>query len=375
MKLGDDFEKVLKVLEQERGISPDSVLDAVKMSLLNAYKKKSQEAQELAPDTELVAEFDPHNRSEIKIYMHKTVVDNEAVPGPLEVRQKDVRKKHPQAEIGSVVQVEVPKFSEHFSRYAAQVAKQAIMQKLREAEKKAILEEYKDKMSTIMIATVQRLEKNNVIVKLNNKAEMILPPTEQLHGDKYRFGDRIRVYLSEVKDTHRGQQLVISRSHPGLVRCLFELEIPEISDGTVVIKSIAREAGFRTKIAVASIKSNVDPVGACIGSRGSRIQSIIEELRGEKIDIVRWSDDLEQFITNALSPAKVISVKLSADKKAASILVPDDQLSLAIGRDGQNVRLAAHLTSCHLDISTESAARKKKLDLPSDTKVPGLAAS
>lgn len=373
MKLGDDFEKVLKVLEQERGISAECVLDAVKMSLLNAYKKKSQEAQELAPDTELVAEFDTHNRNEIKIYMLKTVVDNEAVPGPLEVRQKDVRKKYPQAEIGASVQIEVPKFSDHFSRYAAQVAKQAIMQKLREAEKKAILEEYKDKLSSIMLATVQRLEKNNVIVKLNNKAEMILPPSEQLHGDKYRFGDRIRVYLSEVKDTHRGQQLVISRSHPGLVRCLFELEIPEIADGTVVIKSIAREAGFRTKIAVTSVKNNVDPVGACIGSRGSRIQSIIEELRGEKIDIVRWSEDLELFITNALSPAKVISVKLSPDKKSSAIVVPDDQLSLAIGRDGQNVRLAAHLTNCHLDISTESAFRKKKQE--AEAKVKGLAAT
>ena len=215
----------------------------------------------------------------------------------------------------------------------------------------------------MLTATVQRLEKKNVIVKLNNKSELVLPASEQLPHDRYRFGDKVRVYLAEIKDNARSPYILISRAHPGLVRCLFEVEIPEVSDGTVVIKSISRDAGYRTKIAVVSLKNNVDPVGACIGSRGSRIHPIIDELKGEKIDVVRWSEDMATFITNALSPAKVVQVQLNSAQDEALVVVPDDQLSLAIGRDGQNVRLAAQLTHCHLDILTESQLRKQKQEI------------
>lgn len=362
MKLEKDFTEALKQIERERGISARSVIEVIEGALLGAYRKKMIELGKLSEEAEVTLKIDTEHQNEIRIFMHRTVVDHPS-DQPGEVSLKEARKKVPEAELGEAHYLEVPISSQEFGKLATQVAKQAITQKLREAEKKAILEEYRDRIGTLITATVQRLEKSNVVVKLNNKSELVLPPSEQLGADRYRVGDKVRVYLSEIKDTPRGAHILISRTSPGLVRCLFEIEIPEIADGTVVVKSIAREAGYRTKMAVHSLKGNVDPVGACIGSRGSRIHPVIDELRGEKIDVIRWSEDLAVFIAHALSPAKVVEVKLSPDKTEAHIVVPDDQLSLAIGRDGQNVRLAAQLTQCHLDIITESNLRKQKKEI------------
>lgn len=358
MKLAENFTDAIKQIERERGISADSILEVIGSALESAYKKKMVEAGKLNRDSEVEVQIEGSN--EVKIYVVKTVVE-EQPETPNEISLMDAQKRSPEVEVGATVRLEQPMSSREFEKLATQVARQAITQRLREAEKKAILEEYRDRVGTMLTATVQRLEKKNVIVKLNNKSELVLPPSEQLPNDRYRYGDKVRVYLAEIKESQRSPHILISRAHPGLVRCLFEIEIPEVADGTVLIKSIARDAGYRTKIAVTSVKGNVDPVGACIGSRGSRIHPIIDELKGEKIDVVRWSEDPAMFITNALSPAKVVSVQITDDE--AMIVVPDDQLSLAIGRDGQNVRLAAHLTHYHLDIITESQLRRQKQEI------------
>lgn len=361
MKLADTFTDAIRQIERERGISAHSIVEVIESALESAYKKKMMEVGKLDKDSEVHIRIETEHNNEIRVHVYKTVVES---PENLnQISLEDAHKRQPEAELGQQIQVEMPMSSKEFEKLATQVARQAITQRLREAEKKAILEEYRDRVGTMLTATVQRLEKKNVIVKLNNKSELVLPASEQLPHDRYRFGDKVRVYLAEIKDNARSPYILISRAHPGLVRCLFEVEIPEVSDGTVVIKSISRDAGYRTKIAVVSLKNNVDPVGACIGSRGSRIHPIIDELKGEKIDVVRWSEDMATFITNALSPAKVVQVQLNSAQDEALVVVPDDQLSLAIGRDGQNVRLAAQLTHCHLDILTESQLRKQKQEI------------
>lgn len=362
MKLASTFTEAIRQIERERGVSAQSIVEVIESALEGAYKKKMIEMGKLDKDSEVLISIDTAQDNEIRIRVVKEVVDGE----PESVNQislAEAHKRFPDAVVGETIKQETPLSSKEFEKLATQVARQAITQRLREAEKKAILEEYRDRVGTMLTATVQRLEKKNVIVKLNNKSELVLPASEQLPNDRYRFGDKVRVYLSEIRESSRNPHIVISRAHAGLVRCLFEIEIPEVADGTVVIKSIARDAGFRTKIAVMSVKGNVDPVGACIGSRGSRIHPVIDELKGEKIDVVRWSEDMPTFITNALSPAKVVQVKYNAEKEDALIVVPDDQLSLAIGREGQNVRLAAQLTHCHLDIVTESQLRKQKAEI------------
>ncbi|MBF2052208.1 MAG: transcription termination/antitermination protein NusA [Candidatus Sericytochromatia bacterium] len=362
MKLASTFTEAIRQIERERGVSAQSIVEVIESALEGAYKKKMIELGKLDKDSEVLISIDTAQDNEVRIRVVKEVVDGE----PASVNQislAEAHKRFPDAVVGETIKQEAHLSSKEFEKLATQVARQAITQRLREAEKKAILEEYRDRVGTMLTATVQRLEKKNVIVKLNNKSELVLPASEQLTNDRYRFGDKVRVYLSEIRESNRNPHIVISRAHAGLVRCLFEIEIPEVADGTVVIKSIARDAGFRTKIAVMSVKGNVDPVGACIGSRGSRIHPVIDELKGEKIDVVRWSEDMPTFITNALSPAKVVQVKYNAEKEDALIVVPDDQLSLAIGREGQNVRLAAQLTHCHLDIVTESQLRKQKAEI------------
>lgn len=362
MKLADNFTEAIRQIERERGISAQSIVEVIESALESAYKKKMVEQGKLDKDSEVLILIDTQQNNEIKVTVTREVIEGKP-ESPNQVSLEEAHKRHPEAQIGDFLQMDMPMSSRDFEKLATQVARQAITQRLREAEKKAILEEYRDRIGTMLTATVQRLEKKNVIVKLNNKSELVLPPSEQLPSDRYRFGDKVRVYLAEIKENTRSPHIVISRAHSGLVRCLFEVEIPEIADGTVVIKSIARDAGFRTKIAVTSIKGNVDPVGACIGSRGSRIHPIIDELKGEKIDVVRWSEDMATFITNALSPAKVVQVQMNEEQGEALIIVPDDQLSLAIGREGQNVRLAAQLTHYHLDIMTESQLRRQKQEI------------
>lgn len=359
MKLAANFMEAIRQMEQERGISAHHVIGAIESALEETYKRKMVEQEKLDRDSEIYVHIDT-DKNEVRVKWLKNVT--ETVDSLNEITLEDARKKREDAEVGEQVEIELPLTSKDFEKLTVS-SRQAITQKLREAQKLTVLEEYQDRIGTMVTATVQRLEKKNVIVKLDNKSELVLPAGEQLPKDHFRYNDKIRVYLAEIRENNRTPYILISRSHAGLVKCLFEVEIPEVADGTVQIKSIARDAGFRTKIAVHSIKGNVDPVGACIGSRGSRIHPIIDELKGEKIDVVRWSEDIGEFITNALSPAKVFQVQVNEEDCEAIIVVPDDQLSLAIGREGQNVRLAAQLTHYHLDIITESQLRQQKQEI------------
>ncbi len=351
--------EAIRQMEQERGIAAHHVIGAIEAALEETYKRRMIEQEKLLRESEIYVHIDTE-KNEVRVKWLKDVAET---PENLnEVSLEEARKKREDAEVGEQIEVELPLTSKDFERLTVS-SRQAITQKLREAQKLTVLEEYKDRIGTMVTATVQRLEKKNVIVKLDNKSELVLPAMEQLPKDHFRYNDKIRVYLAEIRENNRTPYILISRTHAGLVKCLFEIEIPEVADGTVQIKSIARDAGFRTKIAVTSLKGNVDPVGACIGSRGSRIHPIIDELKGEKIDVVRWSEDIGEFITNALSPAKVFQVQVNEEECEAVIVVPDDQLSLAIGREGQNVRLAAQLTHYRLDIITESQLRQQKQEI------------
>jgi N utilization substance protein A len=250
--------------------------------------------------------------------------------------------------------------AEGFGRIAAQTAKQVVVQRIREAEREKVFDEFGTKVGEVVTGVVQRRESRGAYVLLG-KVEALLPPSEQVHGEPYRFNDRLKVYLLEVKKTTKGPQVIVSRSHPSLIRRLFELEVPEIEDGTVLIKSVAREAGARSKIAVSTTEDKVDPVGACVGHRGSRVQAVVNELYGEKIDIIRWHDNPSEFIKEALSPAKAVSVTNNAELNSAYVVVPDTQLSLAIGKEGQNVRLAARLSGWRIDIRSETQDRERRL--------------
>ena len=283
----------------------------------------------------------------------------------MEISLAEAKKIDPAYEINDVVEKEVtPK---NFGRIAAQTAKQVVIQRIREAEREMVFDEFSDREEDIITGIVQRIDQKNIIVDLG-KTEAVLLPAEQMPGDDYRQGARIKAYITEVRKTTKGPQIFISRTHPGLLKRLFELEVPEIYDGTVEIKSVAREAGSRSKLAVHSNNKDVDPVGACVGPKGSRVQAIVNELRGEKIDIVKWDEDPEDYVANSLSPAKVVSVSLQTDQKIASVVVPDYQLSLAIGKEGQNVRLAAKLTGWKIDITSESQSPEAKM--PKENPLP-----
>lgn len=354
MRLDASFADVLTQIERERGIPATDLRVAIEVAFLSAYKKKFGIKDN-------VNIFFNDNMSEINITTKKKVVGDDVDASKYEIYHDMAQEIIPTAEIGDEIDVPVEIKNEDFGRLAAQVAKQVINQKLREVEKRQFFDEYQDKKGQIVTGTVQRLEKNNVIVRFG-KHEAVLLPTEQVPGEKFRLGDRVKVFIGEAtpNPNSKSSQIVLSRTNPGFVQKLFELEVPELTDGTVIIKSISREAGYRTKIAVATIRGNADPVGACIGTKGARIRAIVDELRGEKIDVVRWSNNPIDFISNALSPAKVSNVRVpNKDKSVAHVIVPDEQLSLAIGREGQNVRLAAKLTNFHIDIESESQARAK----------------
>lgn len=341
--MGGDFLDALKQLEREKGIAADDLLELVKMALVSAYKKH------YGVQGEIEVEIDSH-RAEFRVYARQEVV--EADPQPhIQISLADAQKHDQELEVGDYVQFEVT--PESFGRIAAQTAKQVVMQRIREAERDMVLDEYVDKVNNVITGTVQRREQRSVFISLG-KIEAILPASEQVHGEAYRFGERIKVYVLEARKTNKGPQIIVSRSHPSLIRRLFELEVPEIADGVVEIKSVAREPGARSKIAVHSNESKVDPVGACVGHRGSRVQNVVSELYGEKIDIVRWSDDAATYIAAALSPAKAVNVRVNEDAKSALVIAPDNQLSLAIGKEGQNVRLAARLSGWRIDIRSEA---------------------
>nr|PZN05287.1 MAG: transcription termination/antitermination protein NusA [Bacillota bacterium] len=336
-----EFIEALDQIEKEKGISKEILLEAIEAALVSAYKKNYGTAQNVKVNIDRAT-------GEVKVFSQKTV--KEEVKDPLlEINLVEAKKVNPLAKIGDIISIEVT--PQKFGRIAAQTAKQVVMQRIKEAERNIIYEEFAGRETDLVTGTVQRHDKKNVIIDLG-KTEVILPPNEQVPTETYNQGDRIKVYILEVRKTTKGPVIVVSRSHPGLVKRLFELEVPEIYEGIVEIKSIAREAGSRTKVAVHSRDENVDPVGACVGPKGARVQAVVEELKGEKIDIIKWSKNAAEFISNALSPAKVLSVEVEEENKIARVLVPENQLSLAIGKEGQNARLAAKLTGWKIDIKS-----------------------
>ncbi|WIF94679.1 transcription termination factor NusA [Caminicella sporogenes] len=335
--------EALEQLEKEKGISKETLLEAIEAALITAYKKNFGSAQNVK------ITIDREN-GDVHVYSRKQVVEN--VENELfEISLEDAKKIDPNYEINDIIEKEVtPK---NFGRIAAQTAKQVVVQRIREAERAVIYEEFVNRESEIVTGTIQRISKGIVYINLG-KTEAILLPNEQIQNEVYTQGSRIKTYIVEVKKTTKGPQILVSRTHPGLVKRLFELEVPEIHDGIVEIKSISREAGSRTKIAVYSSDLDVDPVGACVGQKGARVQNIVDELRGEKIDIIKWSEDPSEFISNSLSPSKVEKVIINEEEKSALVIVPDYQLSLAIGKEGQNARLAAKLTGWKIDIKSSS---------------------
>lgn len=319
----------LAELEREKGINMDTLIEALKMAFVSAYKKNYQVEYDCRVDMN-------KKTGEIKIFK---ILDSEESEGE-------------EKEEGSEERNEIEVTPDNFGRIAAQTAKQVIRQKIKEAEREIMYDEFKDRVGDLVTGIVQQSDARFTLVDLG-KVEALLPPYEQVPRERYKHGERIKCYISDVRKTTKGPQVIVSRTHTGLIRKLFELEVPEIYEGIVEIKSIAREAGYRTKIAVSSNEKNIDPVGACVGPKGSRVKMVVDELGGEKIDIVEYDDDIVTFIKNALSPARVLKVLTDEEKKFALVVVSNDQLSLAIGREGQNARLAAKLTGWKVDIKSE----------------------
>lgn len=346
-----EFFAAIDLIEQEKGIPKGYMLEKITLALVSAYKKDHPEAGD-----NVILDADP-DKGTVRMYIKKDVV--EVVDNPAtEISLEDAREKLPQAMLGDVVSMEIK--TRDFGRIAAQTARQVIVQGMREAERGMIFDEFSSKEHEIVTGLVTRVDPRNGGVSLritsgSEWTEAYLAPGEQVKGEEYPEGMRIKVYVVEVRHASRGPQVMISRTHPGLVKRLCELEIPEIFDGTVEIKSISREAGSRTKLAVWSADPNVDPIGACVGPKGTRINNIVEELKGEKLDVIKWSEDPAEYIAAALAPAEVISVTPLEDGKSCRVIVPDDQLSLAIGKEGQNARLAAKLTGFKIDIKPASA--------------------
>lgn len=337
----------LEQLEKEKGIHKDILIEAIEQALISAYKKNFGTNQNVEVTIE-------QSTGEIRVYALKTIVD-EVVDPAEEMSIEQAKRFGADFEVGDMVEVEVT--PRKFGRIAAQTAKQVVMQRIREAEREIVFGEFASREEDILTGVVSRFERKNVVIDLG-RVEAILPPGEQTPGERYNIHDRVKVYVINVKKGNRSPQIYVSRTHPGLVKRLLELEVPEINDGTVEIKTIAREAGSRTKIAINSRNENVDPVGACVGQKGSRIRAIVDELRGEMIDVIKWSAIQEDYIASALSPAKVLQVSLDEDTRIARVVVPDFQLSLAIGKEGQNARLAAKLTGWKIDIKSESQMRQ-----------------
>ncbi|MDX1933150.1 MAG: transcription termination factor NusA [Capsulimonadales bacterium] len=351
-----EFIEALRQIEREKDISFEVLVGALESALVTAYKKSYGTEQEVRLRVD--AGSSSATSKSLKVFRVLTV--SETVSNPHgEMTLENARKLDPNAEPGGTVEeLLAPKDFERIGRIAALTAKQVIMQRIREAERDKVFDEYNDKVGEVLTGTVSRREGGNVRIALG-KLEAILPMKEQVASERYHFNDRVKVFVVEVRKTSKEPQVIVSRTHPSLIRRLFELEVPEIHDGIVTIKSVAREPGQRSKIAVASRDDRVDAVGSCVGHRGARVQAVVNELFDEKIDIVRWSADNRQFITESLSPARVSSVQLNEDTKSAFVVVPDNQLSLAIGKAGQNVRLAARLTGWRIDIRSESQVAKQ----------------
>jgi N utilization substance protein A len=343
--------QALNDLGKEKGIEPEVIMEAVEAALISAYKKNFGSVQNVQVTVDQVT-------GDFHVYTCYDVVE-EVTNDKTEISLEDARKQNPSYELGDVITEEVT--PRNFGRIAAQTAKQVVVQRIREAERGMIYSEFSGRESDIVTGTIQRIENRNYYIDLG-KIEAVLGPNEQIPGESYQMFDRIKTYIVEVRKSAKGPQIMVSRTHPGLLKRLFELEVPEIQDGVVEIKSVAREAGARSKLSVYSNDENVDCIGACIGAKGARVQAIVDELRGEKIDIVKWNEDPSIYIANALSPAKVVDVQINEEEKKARVIVPDYQLSLAIGKEGQNARLAAKLTGWKIDIKSESQAQEAGID-------------
>ena len=344
--MNEAFEQALEQIEDEKGISREEILSMIEASLAAAFRKDYGQK-----DQNIVVDFNPEHLS-TKVFDVKTVVE-EVVDPQKEINLEDAKEISTKYKLGDEIKTEItPKEGTNFGRIAAQTAKQVIIQKLREAERNVMFSDFKAKERTLQNGTVQRVEGDTVLVDLG-RATGVLFPSEQIRGEKYIPNQRLKVLVLHVEPAAKGPKITLSRSHPDMVRKLFELEVPEIYNGTVEVKSIAREAGSRTKIAVSSTQDGIDPIGACVGQRGTRVQTVMAEIGGEKIDIIEWDEDSVKFIANALSPAKILNVQLDMEEKSAKVGVLEDQLSLAIGKAGQNVRLAARLTGWKIDINGE----------------------
>lgn len=343
-----EFIEALSEIEREKGISKDVLIEAIEAALISSYKRNFNTAQNVRVDIN-------RTTGQIKVYARKTIVE-EVLDPRLEISLEASRAMNPHYQLEDIAEIEVT--PRDFGRIAAQTAKQVVTQRIREAERGLIYHAFVDKEQDIVTGIVQRMDLRNLYVDLG-KVEAALPLTELMPTDKFKQGDRVKSFITKVENTSKGPQIILSRTHPGLLKRLFELEVPEIFDGTVEIRSVAREAGFRSKIAVYSRNEEVDPVGSCVGQKGIRVQTIVTELKGEKIDIVRWSESIDEYVANALSPSKVLEVIVFEAEKMARVIVPDYQLSLAIGIKGQNARLAAKLTGWKIDIKSETQAEQE----------------
>ncbi len=346
-----EFFTAVDLIEKEKGIPKAYMMEKITLALVSAYKKDHEDAGD-----NIVVDADPE-KGTVRMYLKKDVVETVDNPAT-EISLEEAQAKLPQAMLGDVISIEIK--TRDFGRIAAQTARQVIIQGMREAERGMIFDEFSTKEHEIITGLVTRIDPRTGGASLritsgSEWTEAYLAPGEQVRGETYVEGMRLRVYVVEVRRSTRGPQVLISRTHPNLVKRLFELEVPEIYDGTVVVKSIAREAGSRTKLAVWSADPNVDPIGACVGPKGARVNNIVNELKGEKVDIIKWSEDPAEYIQAALAPADVLSVTAQEEGKSCRVVVPDDQLSLAIGKEGQNARLAAKLTGYKIDIKPASA--------------------
>lgn len=350
--MNHEFMDALEQIEREKGISKEILLDAIETALASAYKRDQKVAQSI--EVRINSETGAFH-----VYTHKTVVD-EVEDDKNEISLEEAQKIDAVYELGDLVEFEI--YPKEFGRIAAQTAKQVVVQRIREAERGLIYDEFINRVGDLITGVVQRFEQRNIFIDLG-RIEGILPANEQMPNERYEQGMRIKTYVVEVKKTTKGPQVLLSRTRTGLLKRLFELEVPEIQDGIVEIKSVAREPGHRSKIAVYSRDHQIDAVGACVGSRGIRVQMIVRELKGEKIDVIPWSSEPIEFIINALSPAKVSDVKILPSKKTAIVIVPDFQLSLAIGKEGQNARLAAKLSGWKIDIKSETQAAEQSEEI------------
>jgi transcription termination/antitermination protein NusA len=348
-----EFIEALQQIAKEKDIPLDTLIETVESALATAYKRNNNSVGEVKVRIDSTRSAS----NPFRVFCEKLVVV-EISDENNEILLADARTYNPDAIVGETVTYDVPQGN--FGRIAAQTAKQVVVQRIREAERKKIYDEFNERVGEVVTGTVQRREGRNVIIGLG-KLDALLPVQEQVETEPYKFNDRIKVYVLEVRETPKGPQVIVSRTHPSLIRRLFELEVPEIADGIVTIKSVAREPGARSKIAVVSRDEKVDPVGACVGHRGSRVQAVVNEMYDEKIDIVRWNADTAAFIGEALSPAKAVTVTINEEAKSAFVVVPDSQLSLAIGKSGQNVRLAARLTGWRIDIRSEAQVARAAL--------------